>query len=151
PLKAFYYCDGEGDPAAECRRVGALIAAHPVDVAFVGIGENGHMAFNDPPADFETEEPYLVVELDEACRRQQQGEGWFATLEEVPKQAISMSIRQIMKSRELIVSVPDRRKAEAVKNTVQQAVDPQFPATCLQQHGNVTLYLDRESASLLDA
>ena len=91
---AFHFVDGDApDPAAEALRVGALLAAHPIDVAFVGIGENGHLAFNDPPADFETEEPYLVVTLDEACRRQQMGEGWFQSLSEVPERAISMSIR----------------------------------------------------------
>src|SRR5512147_1057522 len=111
---AFHFLNGDApDPAAECRRVGALLAAQPVDVAFVGIGENGHLAFNDPPADFETEEPYLVLALDEACRRQQLGEGWFPRLEDVPARAISMSIRQILKAREILAIVPDLRKAPA--------------------------------------
>ena len=149
PMAAFCYLDGEGDCAAECARAGELIGKHPVDVAFVGIGENGHLAFNDPPADFVTEEPYLVVELDEACRRQQMGEGWFATLEEVPERAISMSIRQIMKSGTIICSVPDARKAEAVKGAVQGPVIPGVPASILQEHGDCHLILDRDAASHL--
>jgi glucosamine-6-phosphate deaminase len=150
PLKAFHYIDGEHDAQAECKRLGAIIQEHPIDVAFVGIGENGHLAFNDPPADFQTQEPYLVVKLDEACRRQQLGEGWFSTLEHVPKRAISMSCRQILKSENIICSVPDRRKAQAVKGTVQGPVSPMVPASILQQHRQTTIYLDPESASLLD-
>ena len=149
PVRAFHYIEAETDCAAECRRLGALIQKHPIDVAMVGIGENGHLAFNDPPADFETEEPYLVVQLDEACRRQQLGEGWFPTLADVPTQAISMSIRQIMQSRELVLTVPDARKAEAVKNTVSGPVTPLVPASILQQHSSCTLFLDRDSAGLL--
>jgi glucosamine-6-phosphate deaminase len=118
-------------------------------VAFVGIGENGHLAFNDPPADFETETPYLVVELDEACRRQQLGEGWFASLEEVPEQAISMSIRQILKSKAIICSVPDLRKANAVQKAVEGPVTPDVPSSILQTHPKTFLYLEPESASLL--
>ena len=110
---------------SECSRVAEIIRRHPIDVAFVGIGENGHLAFNDPPADFETEEPYFVVQLDDACRRQQLGEGWFPTFDDVPKQAISMSVRQIMKSRAIICTVPDERKAEAVQNSVEGEVSPQ--------------------------
>ena len=137
------------DPAAECRRVGALIARAPIDVAFVGIGENGHLAFNDPPADFVTEEPYLVVELDEACRRQQLGEGWFATLDDVPRRAISMSIRQILKAREILCIVPDARKAKAVSECLEGAVSPLHPSSILQSHPATTIYLDRDSAALL--
>jgi glucosamine-6-phosphate deaminase len=149
PLRAFYYLDGEGDSRAECRRVGEIIRQHPIDVAFVGIGENGHLAFNDPPADFETDDPYIVVELDEACRRQQLGEGWFPMLQGVPQQAISMSVRQIMKSKKIICTVPDRRKADAVRNTVEGPVTPNVPASLLQQHEYATLYLDEPAASLL--
>jgi len=137
------------DPAAECRRVGALIARAPIDVAFVGIGENGHLAFNDPPADFVTEEPYLVVELDAACRRQQLGEGWFATLDDVPRRAISMSIRQILKAREILCIVPDARKAKAVSECLEGAVSPLHPSSILQSHPATTIYLDRDSAALL--
>jgi glucosamine-6-phosphate deaminase len=149
PLQAFHYVDGERDPHQECRRLAAIIAERPIDVAFVGIGENGHLAFNDPPADFDTEDAYLVVNLDEACRRQQMGEGWFPSLEDVPRQAISMSCRQILQSRAIIVSVPDQRKAEAVKGAVEGPVTPQVPASILQQHPSATLYLDPASASLL--
>lgn len=149
PLRAFHYIDGEGDCAAECRRLGALIAQQTIDAAFIGIGENGHLAFNDPPADFVTEEPYLIVDLDEACRRQQLGEGWFPTFEAVPKQAISMSVQQILKSRGIVCSVPDARKAEAVQGAVEGPVTPQAPASILQQHPATTLHLDRASASKL--
>jgi len=149
PLRAFHFIDGEDDCEAECRRVGGIVAANPIDVAFIGIGENGHLAFNDPPADFETEEPYIIVSLDEACRRQQHGEGWFRDLKDVPVQAISMSIRQIMKSKAIICSVPDLRKAEAVKNALAGPVTPAVPASILQQHPEATIYLDRESASSL--
>jgi glucosamine-6-phosphate deaminase len=147
---AFHSLDGEAeDPVAECRRVGALIAEAPVDVAFVGIGENGHLAFNDPPADFETEDPYLVVTLDEACRRQQLGEGWFGSLDEVPPRAISMSVRQILKAREIVVSVPDARKARAVRECLEGEVTPLHPASILQRHTRAAVYLDRDSAALL--
>jgi glucosamine-6-phosphate deaminase len=147
---AFHFIAGDaGDPRAECRRIGELLARHPVDVAFVGIGENGHLAFNDPPADFDTEEPYLVVRLDEACRRQQMGEGWFSRLEDVPVQAISMSIRQILKSREILCVVPDLRKAGAVAACLEGPVSPLHPASVLQSHPRTTVYLDRSSASLL--
>jgi glucosamine-6-phosphate deaminase len=149
PLRAFHYLDAERNPQEECRRVSDIIQRHPIDVAFVGIGENGHLAFNDPPADFETEEPYIVVKLDDACRRQQQGEGWFPTFEDVPQQAISMSVRQIMKSRAIICTVPDERKADAVRNTVEGKVTSKVPASILQQHQKVRLYLDESAASLL--
>jgi glucosamine-6-phosphate deaminase len=149
PPRAFHYLDGEGDAAAEARRVSEIIRRHPIDVAFVGIGENAHLAFNDPPADFATEEPYLVVNLDEACRKQQMGEGWFPTLADVPRQAISMSCRQILKARSIIVSVPDRRKAKAVQGAVEGPVTPDVPSSILQRHERTTIYLDRESASLL--
>ncbi len=150
PLRAFHLIHGEADSAAECLRLNALIAQYPIDVAFVGIGENGHLAFNDPPADFKTEAPYIVVNLNEACRRQQLGEGWFATLEEVPTQAISMSIRQIMKAKEIVCSVPDLRKANAVKLTLQSEVNPFAPASILQNHPAARLYLDPDSARLIE-
>ena len=150
PLKAFHYVDAETDPQAECRRLAELIRRHPIDVAFVGIGENGHLAFNDPPADFETDEPYLLVDLDDACRRQQLGEGWFGTFDDVPRRAISMSCRQILKSAHIICSVPDRRKAQAVKGAVAGPITPDVPASILQQHASTTLYLDPEAASDLN-
>ena len=148
--RAFHFLNGDAaDPAAECRRVGLLLAAAPVDVAFVGIGENGHLAFNDPPADFETEEPYLVVELDDDCRRQQLGEGWFATLDDVPRQALSMSIRQILRANEILCVVPDARKARAVARCLSGPVTPLHPSSILQTHARTTVYLDRDSAALL--
>lgn len=148
--QTFHFLNGEAENVAEeRRRVGDLISEHTIDVAFVGIGENGHLAFNDPPADFDTEEPYLVVNLDEACRQQQVGEGWFKSIAEVPAQAISMSIKQILKSRNILCIVPDQRKAEAVRATVALEVSPMRPASILQQHEHVTLYLDRQSSSLL--
>lgn len=120
-----------------------------VDVAFVGIGENGHLAFNDPPADFNAEAPYILVNLDEACRRQQFGEGWFSSLEAVPLQAVSMSIRQVMKARAIICTVPDARKAQAVRDCLAGPVTPVHPASILQQHDQCFVYLDHDSASLL--
>ncbi len=151
-LKAAYLVDGDvPDPAVECRRLGELIQAHPIDVACVGIGENGHLAFNDPPADFETEEPYLVVDLDEKCRKQQLGEGWFPTFDDVPKLAISMSVRQIMKSRTIICSVPDTRKSEAVKSALEGPVTNLCPASILQEHPDCRMFLDKPAASLLNA
>lgn len=149
PLKAVHLINGEGDIGQEVRKLSTTISQHPIDVALVGIGENGHLAFNDPPADFEIETPYLVVNLDEPCRKQQMGEGWFSTLDEVPLQAISMSVRQIMKSGHIICSVPDERKALAVKNSLTQEVSNLYPASILQQHPNCTFYLDKSSASLL--
>ena len=147
--KEFVYVNGETDPVQECKRLGELISKCTIDVAFVGIGENGHLAFNDPPADFETEEPYLIVNLDEACRRQQLGEGWFPTFDDVPKRAISMSIKQIMKSKAIICTVPDLRKADAVKKTVKEPVSPLVPATIMRNHDNTWLFLDYDSSSLL--
>ncbi len=149
-LKAAHFIEGDrGNLQEECRRIGQIIAQHPIDVALVGIGENAHLAFNDPPADFDVEDPYIVVTLDEACRRQQMGEGWFATLEVVPKKAISMSVKQIMKAKSIICSVPDKRKAEAVKNCLKEGVSNKYPASILQKHPACTLYLDAASASLL--
>jgi glucosamine-6-phosphate deaminase len=148
--RAFHGLAGDAaDPGAECRRVGAALQRVPVDVAFVGIGENGHLAFNDPPADFETGEPYLVVELDEACRRQQLGEGWFPTLDDVPRRAISMSVRQILAAREILCIVPDARKAQAVRDCLDGTVTPLHPSSILQTHPLTTVYLDRGSAALL--
>ena len=148
PPAAFHFLDGEGDVEAECERVSELISACTIDIAFVGVGENGHLAFNDPPADFETERPYLVVDLDDACRQQQFGEGWFPDFDSVPSRAISMSIRQIMKSATIICTVPDERKAEAVKNATQGPVTPEVPASILQNHPDCRLFLDTAAASL---
>ena len=150
-LKAVYLINGEGNITEELTKLNEIISQHPIDVALVGIGENGHLAFNDPPADFESESPYLLVNLDEPCRKQQLGEGWFTSLEEVPMQAISMSVRQIMKSEHIICSVPDERKALAVRNSLQEEVSNLFPASILQNHPNCTLFLDKSSSSLLPA
>ena len=148
--RSFHLINGEAaDVYEECRRVGELISRETIDVAFVGIGENGHLAFNDPPADFQTDEPYIVVNLDQRCRQQQVGEGWFKSLDEVPTHAISMSISQILRSRHILCIAPDERKAAAVKNCVELEVSPLHPASILQKHERVTLYLDRASSSLL--
>ena len=148
-ISHYHLLDGESDPEKVAREVGKELGAKPVDLLFAGIGENGHLAFNDPPADFETEHPFLVVKLDEACRRQQVNEGWFAGVQDVPQKAITMSIRQIMRAREIICVVPDRRKAEAVKACLEGEISPMAPASILREHANVTVYLDDESASLL--
>lgn len=133
----------------ECERLGKIIKQKEIDVAFVGIGENGHLAFNDPPADFDTTKPYLVVELDDACRKQQLGEGWFKSFDEVPKRAISMSINQIMESKNIICTVPDSRKAQAVKDCFgDQNISPEYPASILKNHERVFLFLDKASAKL---
>lgn len=137
------------DVQAECRRLNRLIADHDIDVAFVGIGENGHLAFNDPPADFEVEDPYIVVELDDDCRRQQMGEGWFASLDEMPRRAISMSIKQIMRSQAIVCTVPDGRKARAVYQCFTGEVSPFSPASILRQHARADIFLDADAASLL--
>ena len=145
-VEKYHLLDGTRDPHEVAAEMSAAISAAPVDLAFCGIGENGHLAFNDPPADFETDVPYLVVNLDEACRKQQVGEGWFATLEDVPKQALSISIRQLMKANEIICVVPDGRKAKAVKTCFVGAVSPEAPASILRVHPNATIYLEPDSA-----
>jgi len=146
----YHLLDGDtADPTEVIDRIGQVLAAETVDISFLGIGENGHIAFNDPPANFTTEKPYIIVNLDEACRRQQVGEAWFAELSEVPKQAISMSVRQIFKSKEILAVVPDGRKAQAVKNCLEGEIGPMAPASILRKHANATVYLDKDSASLL--
>lgn len=150
PLRSVYFVRGDSsDPAGECERLAVLIEAHPIDVACIGIGENGHLAFNDPPADFETEKPYIVVQPDEDCRKQQLGEGWFARMEDIPQQAISMSIPQICMSEHLIVTVPDMRKARAVKAALEGPVTPECPASILQRHARCSIFFDEPAASLL--
>lgn len=148
-LRAFHGVNGEGDPAEECARLKEIISGLAIHVACVGIGENGHLAFNDPPADFDTEEPYIIVELDEVCRSQQVGEGWFASLTAVPTRAITMSIRQIMKAKSIICTVPDLRKAEALRNSVEGEVTNLVPASILQRHADCHVFGDGESGSLL--
>jgi glucosamine-6-phosphate deaminase len=149
-IPIFHELDGEGDLDAMRRTVGDAISREPIDVAFVGIGENTHLAFNDPPADFDTIEPFIVVALDEACRRQQVGEGWFASMADVPTHALSMSIRQILAAREILVMVPDERKAAAVAAVLTGPITPDVPASILRTHDRTTLYLDAASASRVD-
>jgi glucosamine-6-phosphate deaminase len=150
-ITRYHLLDGEGAPQEIARRVGRELISRPVDLAFVGIGENGHLAFNDPPADFASEEPYLVVQLDEACRQQQVNEGWFSKLADVPMRAISMSIRQILRAKEIVAVVPEARKARAVQACLEEEIGPMAPASALRNHPNATVYLDRDSAALLKA
>lgn len=145
----FHLLDSAADPAELIRDVNAAISRAPIDIAFVGIGENGHLAFNDPPADFETDQPYIIVQLDAGCRKQQVGEGWFAGLPDVPQRAISMSIRQVLKANEILCSVPELRKAKAVQACFEGKISPMAPASILRTHSNTTVYLDRQSSALL--
>ncbi len=149
-IAKYHLLDGDtADPLEVVRRVGKELASGPVDIAFLGIGENGHIAFNDPPADFQTEEPYIIVNLDEACRQQQVGEAWFADISQVPLRAISMSVRQILKAKEILAVVPGSRKAAAMKACLEGPISPLAPASILRTHPNATIYLDTDSASLL--
>lgn len=150
-IARYHALDGTENAKVLVRNASAAIASNRVDVAFVGIGENGHLAFNDPPADFDTQEPYLIVTLDENCRRQQVGEGWFGELSAVPQRAITMSVRQILKAQQLICVVPELRKAAAVRASLEGPVSPHVPASILRTHPQVTMYLDRESASALQS
>ena len=149
PVGRAWLLNGAADPVAECKRVGEAIAAAQIDVCFAGIGENGHLAFNDPPADFDADEPFIVVELAERGRQQQVGGGWFASLEEVPRTAITMSIRQILKARAILCLASGARKAEAVKLCLAGDIGPMAPASALRLHENATVFLDREAAALL--
>jgi glucosamine-6-phosphate deaminase len=148
-ITKYHLLDGDGDPGWAVTRIGAELQSKPVDILFAGIGENGHLAFNDPPADFHVPDPYLIVDLDEACRQQQVNEGWFSNLSDVPKKAISMSVQQILRSKEIIVVVPDTRKAGAVKECLEGKISPMMPASILRNHPNATIYLDADSAALL--
>ena len=149
-IQRYHLLEGDAtDPASAIRETGKNLASAPIDIAFLGIGENGHIAFNDPPANFETEDPYIIVALDEACRQQQVGEAWFSDISQVPRHAISMSARQILKAREILAVVPDQRKAQAVKACFEGEISPTAPASIIRQHPNATIYLDKNSASLL--
>ena len=150
-ITRYHFLNGDGDPQAAIEQVGSEIQSKPVDLLFAGIGENGHLAFNDPPADFQADAPYLIVDLDEACRQQQVNEGWFSKVSDVPKKAISMSVRQILRSKEIIVVVPDTRKARAVKASLEGEISPMMPASILRDHANATIYLDADSAALLSS
>ncbi len=148
-LKRAVFVDGLGDAAAVIRSLSEDIAAHPIDVGVIGIGENAHIAFNDPPADFDNEAAYHIVDLDEACRRQQVGEGWFASVQDVPQRAVSMTPRQIMRCRHIVSPVPGARKANAIRAMLSAAAtDPMVPATLLRTHPSFYLYLDTDSAGL---
>ncbi len=151
PLASFLYLNGEHDAKSTVAQASSKLSSLVIDVALVGVGENGHLAFNDPPADFETNDPYLIVELDNACRMQQVGEGWFASLEDVPTHAISMSVRQIMKSRKIYCSVPDERKAVAIAGMLAGDVRPELPASILREHDAAFLIVDKAAASQLDS
>lgn len=149
-LRSFHGVTGDAaDPAQECARLGALISAKPIDVLLLGIGENSHLAFNDPPADVTTTAPYLVVDLDEGCRRQQVGESWFPSLDAVPRQAISMSVNCILSARAVVGSVPDARKAAAVQASVEGAISPLVPGSYLRRHPRCSLHVDVAAAALL--
>ena len=149
PLKEIHLINGEEDPVKECRRLSDIIQKTTIDLALVGIGENGHLGFNDPPADFETEEPFIIVKLDEKCRKQQYDEGWFKSIGDVPGKAITMSIKQIMKSGQIICSAPENRKATAVRDCFDNGVSNLFPASILQEHTNCICFLDKSSSALL--
>ena len=138
------------DPGAECDRLNRLLPPGSVDLALVGIGENGHIAFNDPPADFDTRDSFIVVELDDACRRQQVGEGWFADVDAVPETAISASVNFVLAADRISCLVPGRRKAEAVRDCLQGEISPLAPASALRRHADATIYLDEQSAALLE-
>jgi glucosamine-6-phosphate deaminase len=149
-ITQYHLLEGDAaDPAEVVRDVGKQLASAPIDIAFLGIGENGHVAFNDPPADFNTDDPYIIVALDEACRRQQVGEAWFSEISQVPEYAMSMSARQILKAKEILAVVPDKRKAHAVQACFEGEISPRAPASILRRHSNATIYLDKSSASLL--
>ncbi|HSS97982.1 MAG TPA: glucosamine-6-phosphate deaminase [Terriglobales bacterium] len=148
-IRKYHLLNPGANPKEVADRVGTELNSAPIDLSIVGIGENGHLAFNDPPADFETEQPYLIVDLDEVCRLQQVGEGWFKNLAEVPRQAISMSVRQILRAKEIVAIVPDSRKAQAVKSCFEGPISPLAPASILRTHPNTTIYLDRDSSALL--
>jgi glucosamine-6-phosphate deaminase len=150
-ITRYHLLDGNGDPQGAITKVGSELQSRPVDILFAGIGENGHLAFNDPPADFQADDPYLIVSLDEACRRQQVNEGWFPSLTDVPKKAISMSVRQILRSKKIIAVVPDTRKARAVKACLEGEISPMMPASILRNHADANVYLDTDSAALLSS
>ena len=149
PLHSAHFVSGEGDIEANIEELARLFKEAPIDVGVIGIGENGHIAFNDPPADFDTDLVYKVVSLDERCRKQQVGEGWFKTFDEVPKQAITMCPKAILSSRHIVTAVPHAVKAEAVLNTITKPVTPYVPATLLKTHPDWNLFIDESSARRL--
>jgi len=144
-LLAANFVDGSAEGIIEISK---KLLEKPVNLGFIGIGENGHIAFNDPPADFETKDPYIMVSLNATCKKQQVGEGWFATVEDVPKQAVSMSVFQIMQCKKIISCVPHAVKAKAVADTINSEPTNLIPATILKTHPDWTLLLDKNSAAL---
>ena len=148
-LRSVNYVDTEGDINNAIAAISEKLTETPVDIGLIGIGENGHIAFNDPPADFGTEACYIVVDLDDNCKRQQVREGWFPTPDDVPKQAVSMTVHRIMMCRSVISVVPHEVKAKAVAATLSTPVCPEVPATMLKMHPDWSLYLDKNSASLI--
>ncbi len=147
---AAHLIDGlAADPQAECERYGRLLEPETVDVCFAGIGESGHLAFNDPPADFKTRKSFFVTPVSEVSRRQLAGEGWFESPEECPATGITISIERIMKSRSIVSVVPEARKAEAVHNCLENGISPDYPASILRLHPDCQLFLDSCSAARL--
>ena len=150
-VRKFHSVDVEGNIQEKIERLSAEISKKPVDLGIIGIGVNGHIAFNDPPADFDTRDPYIVVELDDQCKLQQVNEGWFDTVADVPRKAVSMSVWQIMQCDSIISVVPHKVKADAVFRTFTSKLTNLVPATMLKEHKDLTIYLDRNSASKLIA
>jgi len=150
-LKSVCLVNGENDTQAELARLEKELRREPIDIGLIGIGENAHIAFNDPPADIDTKAAYKVVDLNETCKKQQVGEGWFATVDDVPKQAISMTVYEILNIKNIISSVPNKVKATAIKNTLTAPVSNMVPGTFLREHENFNLFIDENSASLLTA
>ncbi|MFZ2655582.1 MAG: glucosamine-6-phosphate deaminase [Victivallales bacterium] len=151
-LRKIHYINGDAfNPKHECCRLNKIISRVEIDVACLGIGENGHIGFNEPPADFETDKPFIMVDVDEDFRKQQLGEDWFKNIDDVPRQAITMSIRQIIKSKVIVCTVPDERKALAVKDVVEGELTELVPASILKKHRNCWMFLDEESSSLLQS
>jgi len=149
-LKEVHFIDGDNNNISKnIAELSKEIKKAPIDLGFIGIGENAHIAFNDPPADFETKDSFIVVNLDDMCKQQQVNEGWFKNIEDVPKQAITMSVHQILKCKTIISCVPYKVKAEAIKNVIENDVTPSIPATILKKHDDFYLFLDKDSASLL--
>jgi len=146
-----HYLNGQArDPAEECRRYAALLEANPVDIVYAGVGENGHLAFNDPPvADFADPVKVKVVELDETCRMQQVHDGCFPDFDSVPTHALTMTIPALMAARWIYTMVPGPTKAQAIRDTLTGSIGTHCPATALREHPNAVLYADRDSAALL--
>lgn len=149
PIQKYHLIDGRGDVDKTIAELTALLAEEPIDVGMIGIGENAHIAFNDPPADFNDTRAYKVVTLDERCLMQQIGEGWFKDKDECFKQAISMTCNEIMKCKHIISVVPYKVKAEAVYKTLTSALSPDVPATLLKEHEDAYLYCDADSSAML--